>query len=413
MAKSPRTRSARALANDIAIRDAAIESILRVGVDRLSLRDVGHQAGLTHGATYARYEDVDELLVDLWNSTLASHVAAMFELSLAAATDANDDSVGAIFEFLRAQSAADVAAVHVLLVARRIPILHEEVEPFIHKYLEGDGSGSSDSGATHARGLTVFGLLIVHVFGVHQFERDSGYLDELEKLILATLRTNPADVRSGELRSADDRVIPAPSENLKSQLASATFGVVAKSGYVRATITRIARRATCSPGAIYKLYPSKEDLVIAAFRDIMRARWLRASNFVDILEEGSLTQLLYSSASVQNEVRRSFTMETTLASTHSDKIHLAVATIYRELEDAVRGLANVTDEERECLRYMIRAITSLVVGTSWLTTITSHTRDIDFNQFAEPFRRAILRECVPNWEHIATQIRDALSSHLH
>jgi hypothetical protein len=37
---------------------------------------------------------------------------------------------------LRDARAADVAAVHVLLVARRIPILHEEVEPFIQNYLE-------------------------------------------------------------------------------------------------------------------------------------------------------------------------------------------------------------------------------------------------------------------------------------
>ena len=58
------------IANDAAIRDAAIGEVLRVGVDHVSLRDVGHEAGLTHGATYARYEDVDELLVDLWNSEL-------------------------------------------------------------------------------------------------------------------------------------------------------------------------------------------------------------------------------------------------------------------------------------------------------------------------------------------------------
>ena len=78
MAKVQRTRSARALANDLAIREAAIQSILKSGVDRLSLRDVGQQAGLTHGATYARYEDVDELLVDLWNSTLVHRAVAMY-----------------------------------------------------------------------------------------------------------------------------------------------------------------------------------------------------------------------------------------------------------------------------------------------------------------------------------------------
>src|ERR1700678_2457148 len=126
MPRSQRTRSARAIANDTAIRDSAISEVLRVGVDHVSLRDVGHHAGLTHGATYARYEDVDELLVDLWNSTLAQRAASLFELSRAATRTPNTETVRAMFAVLRDTTAADVAAIHVLLVSRRFPILHEE-----------------------------------------------------------------------------------------------------------------------------------------------------------------------------------------------------------------------------------------------------------------------------------------------
>jgi AcrR family transcriptional regulator len=278
------------------------------------------------------------------------------------------------------------------------------VEPFIQTYLE---AGDLASNAARSRALVVFGILMVHVFGVNQAGRQSDYLATIENLILATLECDAADVAAVTLHDADDRVIPPPGENLKSQLAHATFGVVAKSGYVRATITRIARRADCSPGAIYKLYPSKEDLVIAAFREIMRARWLRAANFADILDVGSMTQLLYSSSSVQNEVRQSFTMETTLASTHSDKIRLAVFALFHELEDAVRSLSAASEDDVEKLRYLVRSITSMVVAVNWLTTITTATRDIDFNQFAEPFRRVILRDVVPNWESIVTQMRNS------
>ena len=83
MPRTPRARSARALANDAAIRAAGVAEVLRVGVDHLSLRDVGHRAGLTHGATYARYEDVDELLVDLWNSTMLTRAIALYDLCAA------------------------------------------------------------------------------------------------------------------------------------------------------------------------------------------------------------------------------------------------------------------------------------------------------------------------------------------
>src|ERR1700689_4450565 len=101
MSDNQRTRTARAIANDAAIRDAAINEILRVGVDRVSLRDVGKHAGLTHGATYARYEDVNELLVDLWESKLCRSAIAMFERSVDAVETPNKETVGALFDFIR------------------------------------------------------------------------------------------------------------------------------------------------------------------------------------------------------------------------------------------------------------------------------------------------------------------------
>lgn len=310
MPRSQRTRSARAVANDAAIREAAVSEVLRVGVDHVSLRDVGHQAGLTHGATYARYEDVDELLVDLWNSVLYQRAVTMFELCMSAAELPSTRTVGALFDFIRGTTPADVACVQVLLAARRIPTLHEEVEPFIHDYLERESGPSHTKSATFARGLTLFAMMVVQIFADATYGRDDNYQDVLEKLLLETLETDPRDVNEVELRVPDERITLAPGEDLRTQLAFATFGVVGKSGYTRATISRIARRANCSPGAIYKLYPSKEDLVIAAFHDLMRARWMNASNFIDVLEEGSLTQLLNASASEANAVRQSFTLET-------------------------------------------------------------------------------------------------------
>ena len=38
------------------------------------------RAGLTRGATYARYEDGDELLVDLWNARLQELAVKLFTL---------------------------------------------------------------------------------------------------------------------------------------------------------------------------------------------------------------------------------------------------------------------------------------------------------------------------------------------
>jgi AcrR family transcriptional regulator len=407
MPRTQRTRSARAVANDAAIREAAVSEVLRVGVDHVSLRDVGHQAGLTHGATYARYEDVDELLVDLWNSVLCDRAVAMFQRCMKAAEEPSTVHVGAIFDFIRDTTPADVASVQVLLTSRRIPTLHEEVEPFIHDYLERESNPASP---TFTRGITIFAMMIVQIFADSQYGWDRDYQSVLEKLFLETLETDPRDVDEVKLREPEDRIVLAPGDDLKAQLAHATFGVVGKSGYTRATISRIARRANCSPGAIYKLYPSKEDLVIAAFHDLMRARWMSLSNFIDVLEEGSLTQLLYSSASESNAVRRSFTLETALAAAHSEKLQVAILGQLSELEAVIPLLTNISDDEKNRLRYLIRSIMFVNIGVTFLSTVTDSLQHMDFNQFAEPFRRAVLKDGVPTWSEMCHQILELVET---
>ena len=136
----------------------------------------------------------------------------------------------------------------------------------------------------------------------------------------------------------------------------------------------------------------------------MRARWMKISNFVNVLEEGSITQLLYNSASHHNAVRRSFTLETALASAHSDKLRVAVLGQITELESVIPLLTNVSDDEKNRLRYLIRSIVFVSIGVTFLSTVTDSLAQLDFNQFAEPFRRAVLKDGVPTWSVMCHQI---------
>src|ERR1700679_3372931 len=101
MNTKPRTRNARAAANDAAIANAGVNEILRVGVDRISLREVAQRAGLTHGAAYARFEDVSELLIELWQSRLSGSAVELLELSLRAVEDRNEAAIAALFDRIR------------------------------------------------------------------------------------------------------------------------------------------------------------------------------------------------------------------------------------------------------------------------------------------------------------------------
>jgi len=410
MTRSQRARSARAIANDEAILEAAIAEVLRVGVDHVSLRDVGHHAGLSHGATYARYEDVDELLVDLWNSILRHRAIAMFDVCMHAAQEPTITSISAIFDYIKQSSPADNAFIQVLFTARRIPTLHEEVEPFIHDYLEMGLRVSSDESASFVRGIMVFSMMLLQIFTRTVFETEDGYLDLLQDLMLETLQTDPRDISELEITKSDDWISIDEGDDLKQQLAFATVNVVGKSGYMRATISRIARRANCSPGAIYKLYPSKEDLVIAASNDLLRVRWMKATNFINVLEEGSITRLLYSSASAENVVHQNFILEASLAAIHSERLQQALVSEFSEIESVIPLLQNVTDDEISRLRFLVRSVIFTTVGVAFISTITDSMQSTDFNQFAEPFRRAILKEGMPRWGGVRQQIRNLTAS---
>jgi hypothetical protein len=80
-----------------------------------------------------------------------------------------------------------------------------------------------------------------------------------------------------------------------------------------------------------------------------------------------------------------------------------------ELEAVVPLLSNISDDEKNRLRFLIRSLVFCTVGVSFLSTVTTRTRSVDFNQFAEPFRRALLRDGVPTWSEMCHQILELVN----
>ncbi len=406
-----RQRSARALMNDEAIRQAAIDEINRVGVDRLSLREVGIAAGLTHGATYARYEDVEELLVDLWISKLRERLVSLIELSMDAAENPDAQSIGALFERLRVSDHADLAALEVFLLARRIPPLLEECESFITAYLEPDGGTSEQSSVIFTRTVVLFGMALSRLYSEAMFGHDSGYQNAVEKLMIDVLSSDSSKVASDasslnlHLVATDERMNVPSDDTLKMELSRSTYAVIGKSGYVRATISRIARRANCSPAAIYKAHKSKEDLVIRSFVDMIGERWMNLDDMASLLDDGYLTQLLHSEASDQYAPRRNFIMEMAFASVHHPAVRDAVVNQVVKTEVVVPSLIEIEGEAKERLRYTIRTITSLVVGVGWVATVAPTTKDLDFSQFTQPLQDSLREQWQPDWTDISQEIR--------
>jgi AcrR family transcriptional regulator len=398
MLQAKRTRSAKALANDELIRLAGVAEVLRVGVDHISLRDVGERAGFTHGATYARYEDVNELLVDLWNSKLRERVVAMIDICSAAAEHPGEESTRALIEFIGHTTPADIAGLHLLLTARRIPTLLEEVEPFIDEHLRCEEPDDPTADASFVRSMAVFAMLIARVMSEFHFTAFPGDTAVLERILLDALSVGPNAADAIDLEETEAGSVPVPDDDLKSQLGYATFVVVGKSGYTHATISRIARRANCSPGVIYKIYPSKEDLMVAAFDASLNPKWLQVDNFVKVLNPGHLAQSLYDMTSDANAIRRDFVLESALAAAYNPRIHESMKAPERDLVNITPLLGDTTDDERSTLVVVVRTFTFLVTGVSMLSAAFGELHRTNLSQFAEPFRRAVLEQCGPSWD---------------
>jgi hypothetical protein len=154
------------------------------------------------------------------------------------------------------------------------------------------------------------------------------------------------------------------------------------------------------------LYPSKEDLVIAATRRVMRAPWIRLSSVAEIMNEGMMAQLLYAGASDQNALRKNFILEMTMASAHNAKLRGAVAAQLELIESVAPLLVDISDQERKHFQYTLREVVLLVLGVSFLSTVTGAISQMDFNQFAEPFRRSLIDCCFPSWADISRQLKE-------
>ncbi len=404
MPRTQRARSARALANDAAIRAAGVAEVLRVGVDHLSLRDVGHRAGLTHGATYARYEDVDELLVDLWNSTMLARAIALYDLCAALVREPSPERARDLRQWVARADPADVACFQVLFTARRLPTVHEEVEPFIDEYLIGRWARPDLDPAVGLRVAVLFTLSLVMLAAAHRFGSDDELATAFYEILVEGLSVPPSAIGPVPALAPPSPFSPPPSDDLRTQLAVATFGVVGRSGYTRATISRIARRANCSPGAIYKLFASKEDLAVEAMRTVMRARILSPGRRLDVTREGWLTEMLLDAVAPTNHVRSLFNLEMTIAGAHNERIRAAILERLSELESVSAILAGLDDAERTVLRQRLRVGIFLVTASGYLSTLGAAPNEFELHSFAEPMRRALVAGHERAWRAFDEQI---------
>lgn len=110
------------------------------------------------------------------------------------------------------------------------------------------------------------------------------------------------------------KVTPAHREARRAQIVEAAIRCFSRQGFHRATMHDVVRESRLSPGAIYRYFGSKDDLVeaIAADRHARERRWIAEARAQDTLRRGlqRLAQSFFGSLrSAQERKRRALTIQ--------------------------------------------------------------------------------------------------------
>ncbi|MEX1106342.1 MAG: TetR family transcriptional regulator, partial [Ilumatobacteraceae bacterium] len=251
-----RARTARAVANDGRILDAATALIVTRGVDSFGLRDVAVASGLTYGALYGRYEKAPELLVDLWIHRLGAEIERLVTLSAAAVSSASMTPEDR--QWLTEPSGDLLAAMQLCIVSTRVEELADVVPREVKAWFARAAASDVPGGDPMRLGIAalLFGAVIVTpVHGCGQ-RHISGALGWIHAGVGRRAITGPAPAPTPAQDydfATDDAALDA--------LLHAAVDVVARSGLQRATLKRIGRVAGYSPSVPYAFYENREAML--------------------------------------------------------------------------------------------------------------------------------------------------------
>lgn len=324
---------------DLKVALSAARAVRTVGIDQMALTKVAADAGFSSGAIYARCDDRSELVVLAWEKCFWPMLRELLEVLLRAVTTKDAALAGTVSELFARHSSDDAtpdlgSAMEVVVVGRRDEVIGEVVQRDINGLLDDWGVGPSTDGperqAVVAALSTIFGTALLnsayHIPGFGPI--DPSPLLDIYISARATPTKPPAVPRPAVPR--DPMQFPATGDEVRDALVAATEFVIARSGVHRATISRIARRAGVSVGAIYGLYENKDSLVgdclDVLYPPYMKRdtnRWMAVFGADD--QRAAVTRILVDNMGPDQAQWRSFRLECLVAARHSPPIARQIA----------------------------------------------------------------------------------------
>lgn len=264
-----RAPSQRTNANTVRVLKAIMRNASELGIDELSATRVAKLSGLTTGAIYGRFEDHDEMAVELWQSVIRQPFRARLQRSVEYLYDRHPGSDKKSKSFSSEQIAtiakdfetpdemAKVGA-EFLVIARRNLAVGEVVLPEVTGWFNEMGLSRTNEAIDNAAIAIALSASIGTALRAFVMKSNPNWL-----AIANGLRNAATGATSIALQTKPEQpkwINPETDNPVRTALINAVAEVVAKSGYANATISRIVRRAGVTNGSLYNLYTDKEAL---------------------------------------------------------------------------------------------------------------------------------------------------------
>ncbi len=278
-----RRRTARAIANDLALREAAVALIAESGWDALTFGSVAERAGLTVGAVYGRAESKAELGTDLWTSVLRQSLSDHFTLLHSTIDNGSAPELAKVHRTW-SEPAPELQAATELLIAAMFDedlgeVIRADMADMVGGYCSLEDGRPAASAASSALAMGAgFGRVLAGTAGVAS--APSTKASAQREIDMSRSKGRGKAIPKGpefmfmRTSSTDD-----PHQDL---LQMAALNVVGRVGYRRATVARICRTAQVSSGSMFARYDSKASLVVSAADSLLVPPGEETAAFADI-----------------------------------------------------------------------------------------------------------------------------------
>jgi AcrR family transcriptional regulator len=266
-----RAQSSKAQANTAKVLKGILRNATDKGIDELSISAVAKLSGLTTGAIYGRFEDHDEMAIELWQSVVKHPFKARLQRDVeylnprqndAQSRDNSDvskaEQIAIITKDFESPDEIAKLGAEFLVVARRNLAIGEVVIPEVTSWFAEFGLSKANNPLDNAVIAIGLSSSIGTALRAFVLKTNPNWFAIANGLRAAVAGAKPLKLPPDA--SMPKWVDPQTDNPVRTALVNGVAEVVAKSGYANATISRIVRRAGVTNGSLYNLYADKEEL---------------------------------------------------------------------------------------------------------------------------------------------------------